>query len=460
MNAKRLLPLFLILFIAAPAVPKERSFSEARAAMQRGLRSSDPHLRANAVYELDGFDSPEAVRAIARSVLIRDDRVRVMHAAIQLLGAVKAEDSVKALAKESESGHWRKRARVLESMSRVDSDVALAAQLKAAYDEDARVRTSALLSLEHKKNGRTALALEDALRAPEWPTRSAAIEMLKLQSVETAVPKLIDRLGPGGEQGRLRGDVADALARITGTDHGPSFEGWDLWRRRKAGEKVERRAVPPPPVPTCELAGVWSLAKRVVFVLAVHQSMGDELNIPPDPNAPTDVIREGGPKLALWKNAKTKLKRSQVWIAWSIERLKDDVRFNVITYAVSANSVFPDLVPATRENKRKAIKRLASLSGSGAADLYTGLRKVYTLLSRDPVDEKSRIAGPEVVYFLSDGTAGWGRIPKAYRAFEEVERLNRFRQIRWHCFGPGEFDPRVLADLAGMSPQGAFSELP
>ena len=61
---------------------------------------------------------------------------------------------------------------------------------------------------------------------------------------------------------------------------------------------------------------------------------------------------------------------------------------------------------------------------------------------------------------LSDGTAGWGEIPEGYRAFEEIERLNRYRQIRWHCFGVGEFDHRVLADLAGMTPSSVFTELP
>ena len=112
------------------------------------------------------------------------------------------------------------------------------------------------------------------------------------------------------------------------------------------------------------------------------------------------------------------------------------------------------------QNREKAKKRVLSLSASGNANIYDGLRRIFTLVSRDPVDLASRAGGPSVVFFLSDGAADEGLIESAFEAFEEAERWNRYRQIRFNMFGMGDHDPRVLADLAGMIPDGAMRSLP
>jgi hypothetical protein len=74
---------------------------------------------------------------------------------------------------------------------------------------------------------------------------------------------------------------------------------------------------------------------------------------------------------------------------------------------------------------------------------------------------KSMLEGPEVVFFISDGTCDWGEFAdQSHRAFEEAESWNRYRQIRFHAFGVGDHDYRVLANLRGMTPEGAYVVLP
>ena len=147
-------------------------------------------------------------------------------------------------------------------------------------------------------------------------------------------------------------------------------------------------------------------------------------------------------------------------IARAIDRLSPESSFNLVTIGVSSNAVFSGFVRATPQNREKGKKRVLSLSASGNADLYEGLRKIFTLSSKDPLDPVAMKEGPEVVYFLGDGAADEGMIRSGYEAFSEAERWNHYRQIRFNCFGMGEHDPRVLAELAGMIPDGAFVSLP
>jgi hypothetical protein len=194
-------------------------------------------------------------------------------------------------------------------------------------------------------------------------------------------------------------------------------------------------------------------------VLAVNDSMRKELNATVDEVVPPDVKDKGGDELRRWRSVKTKIELARLWVAWGIEHLAPGTLFEVITYAESADGVFGDLVPATPENRRKAIGRTESLSPSGHSDLYSALLAVFRAVSRDPLDLKSLSDGPETVFFLSDGTSDHGAIPEGYGATAEAEMLNRYRQIRFLCFGIGEFDGRVLGDLAGIG-NGSLIGLP
>ena len=461
-----LLPLLLcsvaLLAVLAPAAHAERSFSEAKAAMFKGLRASDPGERANAVYELDGFDTPEAARVLARGVLSRDDRARVITAAIQLLGALREEESLKALAKEASRGAWRQRALVVEAIGKTRTEIGFETVLQAAYDSDPRVRVSALMALENFGDGRADLALVDGLEAEEWPVRSAAITALRQRRVKSATSALIARLAPAGEGGRLRGDAAEALMRITGKKFGLSYESWRSWHLEEqgTGSAMPKAGLGPGPKPTTRLGGVPTWATRVVFVLGVHKSMLDPIVKKGAKAAPNEVRTKGGEYLRPWIDAESKIDIARLWLAWSINQLTPEVHYNIVTYGASANAAFSEFVPATPMNKVKGIRRVTSLSAAGNANLYSGLEKTFKLISKDPVDLASMLEGPAVVFFVSDGSSDYGEIKEAYRAFEEAERWNRYRQLQFHCVGVGQHDSRVLGELANMGPGGAIVSIP
>jgi hypothetical protein len=449
--------------IAGPAGAGERSFSQARAALSKGLRSSDPAQRSSAVWELDGFDTPAAARVLVRQVLTRDDHARVIRSGIELAGGLKSKEAIAVLVEESAKGAWIKRSRVIEALGSIETEAAVGATLVAAYDKDPRVRTSAILSMEHRKGGRAAIAAGDALKAEEWPVRSAAIYVLARMKDKDCLPALIRMLGKDGEQGRLLDDAGAALKRLTNEKHGLDFEYWKDWYVKKvAKEEVDLGPSRIPPKPRARFGRTSTNAKRVVFVLQISRTMNDDLVFDPGEVAPRDVRRKGGAELKKWQSVKTKIDLARLWVAWGIDNLSDDAEFNIITFGVSANTSFSGFIPATKENRAKAKKRVLSLSasGSGNANIYAGLQHIFSLHGRDVYDEKNLLSGPEAVFFVSDGSGDEGEIKEPFRAFEEAEQWNRVRQISFHCFGVGEHDSRVLADLAGMTPGGSIESLP
>lgn len=461
MRTYRLILLALLL-AAASAPAAEKGFSQARAELAKGLRSSDPDERSQAVYALDGFDDEDAARTLVRYVLARDDRAQVIRSAIQLLGAMRSEGARKVLVEEAAKGPWEKRARVLEALGKWRDAAPVDAILLATYDEDPRVRISAVLATENLPGDRPDTAIADSIRVDPWPVRSAAIYMARQRKAKAAVPALIERLGPEGEKGRLLDEVRGALVRITGEDFGYSRGRWLGWWMEQKGEP------PPEPVlgsgvreePRAEMAGVKSRASRILYVLALNDSMNNEVIFDGAKAAPRDVREEGGEALAKWAKAKSKLDYAKLWISWSLRHLAPGTEFGVVTYGASANSVFSGFESASTESTERAVRRIESLSASGNANLWDAVREVFAFTGGDPVELESMTAGPEVVFFVSDGTADTGEIREAYRVFEEAERWNRFRQIEFDTFGVGRFDSRVLADLAGMIPGGTVRGIP
>jgi len=271
-----ILLLLAILLAPAPAAAKERGFSSAVAAMRKGLRSSHLSERRLAVWELDGFDTPGAARVLCRTVLNRDDRASVISAGIKLVGALKSDEAVDTVIRESKSGRPIRRARVIEALGWIGGSRVEECLLTAAYDDDPKVRTSAVLALENLGSDRAEFVISDALKSKYWTVRSAAIRVARRRGKESAIPGLIERLRPGAEDGRLVGDATLALRHLTEQGYSSSYESWRRWYEEVRGGDLPD---PPagvtgtPPRSRVEFAGINSMARRVVFVLAVHESM-------------------------------------------------------------------------------------------------------------------------------------------------------------------------------------------
>ena len=110
--------------------------------------------------------------------------------------------------------------------------------------------------------------------------------------------------------------------------------------------------------------------------------------------------------------------------------------FNLITFSGDTSILFPEPVPATGENLRKAQDFLASREGSGGTEMMKAIRAAL-----DPSDAKDHI---RIVCFMTDGYVG--------NDMEIISEVQKHPNARVFAFGIGGSVNRFLLDK--MAEQG------
>jgi Ca-activated chloride channel family protein len=104
--------------------------------------------------------------------------------------------------------------------------------------------------------------------------------------------------------------------------------------------------------------------------------------------------------------------------------------FNLITFSGDTHILFPQPVPATRENLRRAQDFLASRQGSGGTEMMKAIRAAL-----DPSDKQYHV---RVVCFMTDGYVG--------NDFEIIDEVKKHTNARVFSFGIGQSVNRFLLD--------------
>src|SRR6185369_4906003 len=104
--------------------------------------------------------------------------------------------------------------------------------------------------------------------------------------------------------------------------------------------------------------------------------------------------------------------------------------FNLITFSGDEHILFPQPVPATRENLAKAQAFLASRSGGGGTEMMKAIRAAL-----DPSDAQDHI---RIACFMTDGYVG--------NDMEIISEIQRHPNARVFAFGIGSSVNRFLLD--------------
>jgi Ca-activated chloride channel family protein len=104
--------------------------------------------------------------------------------------------------------------------------------------------------------------------------------------------------------------------------------------------------------------------------------------------------------------------------------------FNLITFAGDTHILFPQPVPATKENLRKAQEFLASREGSGGTEMMKAIRAAL-----EPSDKQDHI---RIVCFMTDGYVG--------NDMEIISEVQKHQNARVFSFGIGSSVNRFLLD--------------
>ncbi len=122
----------------------------------------------------------------------------------------------------------------------------------------------------------------------------------------------------------------------------------------------------------------------------------------------------------------------------ALDGLNPQDTFNLITFSGDTRILFPEPVPATRENLGKAQEFLAGTHGSGGTEMMKAIRAAL-----DPSDAQDHI---RVVCFMTDGYVG--------NDMEIIAEVQKHPNARVFAFGVGNSVNRFLLDKMAQYGRG------
>ncbi len=122
----------------------------------------------------------------------------------------------------------------------------------------------------------------------------------------------------------------------------------------------------------------------------------------------------------------------------AIDGMNPQDTFNLITFAGDTHVLFPQPLPATRENLKRAQDFLASRNGSGGTEMMTAIKTALA-----PSDSQEHI---RIVCFMTDGYVG--------DDMEIVGEIQKHPNARIFAFGIGESVNRFLLDKMAEEGRG------
>jgi HEAT repeat protein len=372
---------------------------------------------------------------------------------VRLLATREGDAVAAALSREGgKNASWRIRALSFRAISAFDSGAAVEALVKGLSDSDARVRVAAADGLREREAPTSVDALVLALaKEKEWPVKVAiAAAFARLRNAKSVGP-LVSALAR--EEGRVREEIAAALAAITGEKFGVDPRAWRDWFNKQA-EEADTILAPFPPqtslVPShgVTFQGIETRSRGIVFVLDISDSMNDaagETELPADWSTPD---RSGK------KRSKIDVMRDELVTA--IKTLDEKASFNVILYNHQVKSWQPGkLVAANSSNKNLALSFLLKEPASGGTNIFDAIEKAFTLAGLGATDKNYKSA-VDTIFLVSDGAPSAGRILEPGKIIEEVARMNALRKVKIHTVGVGVLHDRAFLERLARDSGGKY----
>lgn len=380
-------------------------------AVYQGLRHADPGVRIVAARALGGIKHPQAMDRLGEP--LKDKTPEVRAAALEAVAQRKEKSSESILHREAQRSDEDLAAAAIALLPAYPSEAtrALLAKLAASYKPG--ICIPALEALGEIAAPESLPVLEKALKSKDWPVRVTAIRGLARLKSKEAIDQLMDRLDK--EDGRVLGELVDALKALTGKPFGFAPGQWREWWSRereaftgpKAAEGVESG------VGATTYHGVPILSTRVVFCVDVSGSMSETLG------------------------TETRLELAKKELARALSSMGKDAQVNMIFFDDRLEPWKRQLAPL-KPALKEALAVVASRQPRGRTNIF------------DPLDLAFQHKEVDTVFLLSDGDPTDGRIVDPDDILAEIRRMNRTRKILIHTisYAPSPF-MRALAEQNG-----------
>ncbi|MHC4861915.1 MAG: HEAT repeat domain-containing protein, partial [Planctomycetota bacterium] len=266
-----------------------------------------------------------------------------------------------------------------------------------------------------------AARLIDALEDGDRSVRLTAVRALARLRRPESIPGLIEALRR--ERGRLRAEVNDALAAVTGLGFPADPDRWARWwEKARADFRLPEKPASGKAAADDTVATFHSIpvvSEEVAFVIDRSGSMRDRLK-----------KRDGATKAAL---VARELKAT-------LSRLEPPARFLLVAFGDEPKAFAKKAVTATACTRGRALKWFGKQEPRGRTNLFDALALA---LDRPDVD---------TVFVLTDGAPSTGEYRLRREILTEVSRLNRYRKAVIHAVEIG-------GDTIGRRWRGFMREL-
>lgn len=384
-------------------------------AIFEGLREASPEVRRAAVEALGRLKHPQAVQRLERA--LRDREVEVRLAAVEALADRKDPKAEEILRREAQRTEGETVFAAIRALGRNHpSEASLNLLGKLASQGGVEARVTALEALGEAAVPEALPFLGQALKSRDWPVRAVAVRQLARFRVRDAVGLLVEQMSR--EEGRLLGDIAEALKQMTGL--GPIYspvhwrDWWAVHRETFSFDRLEEER--PGGVGVTTYHGIPVVSLRIIFCLDISGSMDSPM----------------GP------GAETRLQMAKKELARTLSSLDRAAKVNLVFFDDRMEPWMRELVPV-RANLRGALALVEAVKPRGGTNIHDTLALCFTDSSVD------------TIFLLSDGEPTMGKFTDPQDILREVRRLNRPRQIAIHTvsLGPSPFLKRLAEENGG-----------
>ena len=279
------------------------------------------------------------------------------------------------------------------------------------------LRTAALRALCETKTDQDSLleAAKNNLRYRDWQVRAAAIALVVTTRSPKSPPLLFAMIDK--ESARMKEDVRAALRNLTGMQFGTAAEWQKWWSREGASFKPrEVLAVMPERNADKQTVSYWNVpvrSDRVSFIVDVSGSMAKPFGT----------------------GSGTRLTEAKRQLTDVLGRLPKKAKINIITFADSAQSLFPKLQALGKKQHKAAAAHIKEIFAKGTTNVHDALEAAFA--DRDV----------DTIFLLTDGRPSDGPVVDPTALADEVARWNVSRSIVIHTIAIGAKSP-FLARLA------------
>lgn len=405
-------------------------------------KTTPPSIPAGDVKKYERYvEADRQSKAVEKKIMAYEE---AKGSIVKALGRFKGDASVKELLRELATGaDWQRRAAAAEALGQIGHKDVPAALLEALKkDKEPAVSVAIVDALrELKASGpEVAATVAAQLQSDYWQLKVCAAHTLQAMGGLAGIEPLIDAVGKN--DGRVRVEINDALAALTGADKHGDPAAWKAWWEANRGAVADGSFKPKPGdaagAPgrnaTMSFYGIPVESRSVIFVLDRSGSMME----PSDWDETKEAVSTGGGPEAgadLKKKGDRKIDVARWQLKKAIAQMADGTDFNVIFFSHEFVALSDRMLKMSAASRKQAFDWIDKLEPYGGTNTFDAIEKALAYTAGGMSGEKLQKSGVDTICLVTDGLPTAGQVADPKEIVARIRTLNKTRKVKIHTIG-------------------------